>query len=43
MKILFQGILSWKDFNIKEEANGTGIAIIKTFKATVTDNTWTSA
>ena len=39
MKILFQGILIWKDFNIKEQANGTSKAIIKTFNATVTENT----
>ncbi|TXG47728.1 hypothetical protein EZV62_027022 [Acer yangbiense] len=28
-----------QDFNIKEQANGTGKAIIKTFNATVTENT----
>ena len=39
MKILFQGILKWKDFNIKEQANGTDKVIIKTFNATVTENT----
>ncbi|KAL5774150.1 hypothetical protein ACOSP7_011707 [Xanthoceras sorbifolium] len=39
MKILFQGILQWKDFNIKEQANGTGKAIVRSFNATVTDNT----
>ena len=39
MKILFQGILKWQDFNIKEQAHGTGKAIIKTFNATVTENT----
>ena len=39
MKILFQEKLGWKDFNIKEQANGTGKAIIKTFNATVTENT----
>ena len=39
MKILFQGILRWKDFNIKEQANGTGKAIIRTFNAMVTENT----
>ncbi|TXG47711.1 hypothetical protein EZV62_027005 [Acer yangbiense] len=37
--IYIQGILTWKDFNIKEQANGTGKAIIKTFNATVTENT----
>ncbi|KAK4857955.1 hypothetical protein QYF36_008682 [Acer negundo] len=37
--IYIQGILKWKDFNIKEQANGTGKAIIKTFNATVTKNT----
>ncbi|KAK3206719.1 hypothetical protein Dsin_020765 [Dipteronia sinensis] len=37
--IYIQGILKWKDFNIKEQANGTGKAIIKTFNATVTENT----
>ncbi|KAI9198428.1 hypothetical protein LWI28_015689 [Acer negundo] len=31
--------LELKDFNIKEQANGTGKAIIKTFNATVTENT----
>lgn len=39
MKILFQGIRRWKDFNIKEQANGTGKAIIRSFNVTVTDNT----
>ena len=39
MKILFQGKLKWKDFNIKEQANGTGKAIIRTFNAMVTENT----
>ncbi|KAL5841343.1 hypothetical protein ACOSQ3_011946 [Xanthoceras sorbifolium] len=37
--IYIQGKLQWKDFNIKEQANGTGKAIIKSFNATVTDNT----
>ncbi|KAK0579181.1 hypothetical protein LWI29_022318 [Acer saccharum] len=37
--IYIQGILKWQDFNIKEQANGTGKAIIKTFNATVTENT----
>ncbi|KAK2642599.1 hypothetical protein Ddye_024362 [Dipteronia dyeriana] len=37
--IYIQGILRWKDFNIKEQANGTGKAIIRTFKAMVTENT----
>ncbi|KAL5772115.1 hypothetical protein ACOSP7_011714 [Xanthoceras sorbifolium] len=37
--IYIQGILQWKDFNIKEQANGTGKAIIKSFHATVKDNT----
>ncbi|KAK2642586.1 hypothetical protein Ddye_024349 [Dipteronia dyeriana] len=27
--IYIQGVLKWKDFNIKEQANGTGKAIIK--------------
>ncbi|KAI9198529.1 hypothetical protein LWI28_017482 [Acer negundo] len=37
--IYIQGTLKWQDFNIKEQANGTGKAIIKTFNATVTENT----
>ncbi|KAL5772112.1 hypothetical protein ACOSQ2_012036 [Xanthoceras sorbifolium] len=37
--IYIQGILQWKDFNIKEQANGTGKAIVRSFNATVTDNT----
>ncbi|KAK2639452.1 hypothetical protein Ddye_027247 [Dipteronia dyeriana] len=37
--IYIQGILKWQDFNIMEQANGTGKAIIKTFNATVTENT----
>ncbi|KAK4857616.1 hypothetical protein QYF36_003500 [Acer negundo] len=37
--IYIQGILKYKDFNIKEQANGTGKAIIETFNATVTENT----
>ncbi|TXG47715.1 hypothetical protein EZV62_027009 [Acer yangbiense] len=37
--IYIQGILKWKDFNIKEQANGTSKAIIKTFNTTVTENT----
>ncbi|KAH7568682.1 hypothetical protein JRO89_XS06G0032100 [Xanthoceras sorbifolium] len=37
--IYIQGMLQWKDFNIKEEANGTGKAIIRPFNARVTDNT----
>ncbi|KAK2642597.1 hypothetical protein Ddye_024360 [Dipteronia dyeriana] len=37
--IYIQGILRWKDFNIKEQANGTGKAIIRTFNAIVTENT----
>ncbi|KAH7568688.1 hypothetical protein JRO89_XS06G0032700 [Xanthoceras sorbifolium] len=37
--IYIQGILQWKDFNIKQQANRTGIAIIKSFNATVRDNT----
>ncbi|TXG47726.1 hypothetical protein EZV62_027020 [Acer yangbiense] len=37
--IYIQGILEWQDFNIKEQANQTGKAIIKTFNATVTENT----
>ncbi|TXG47718.1 hypothetical protein EZV62_027012 [Acer yangbiense] len=37
--IYIQGILKWQDFNIKEQANGTGKAIIETFNAMVTENT----
>ncbi|KAK0577880.1 hypothetical protein LWI29_001696 [Acer saccharum] len=37
--IYIQGILKWKDFNIKEQANGTDKVIIKPFNATVTENT----
>ncbi|TXG47724.1 hypothetical protein EZV62_027018 [Acer yangbiense] len=37
--IYIQEKLELKDFNIKEQANGTGKAIIKTFNATVTENT----
>ncbi|KAK4857820.1 hypothetical protein QYF36_006810 [Acer negundo] len=37
--IYIQGTLKWKDFNIKEQANGTGKAIIKTINTMVTDNT----
>ncbi|KAJ0016423.1 hypothetical protein Pint_10275 [Pistacia integerrima] len=37
--IYVQGRLEQKDFNIKEEANGTGKVIIKRFNATVANNT----
>ncbi|KAJ0082187.1 hypothetical protein Patl1_10387 [Pistacia atlantica] len=37
--IYIQGRLVQKDFNIKEAANGTGKAIIRSFNTTVTDNT----
>ncbi|KAK0580235.1 hypothetical protein LWI29_038370 [Acer saccharum] len=37
--IYIQGILKWENFNIKEQANGTDKAIVKTFNATVTENT----
>ncbi|KAK2642591.1 hypothetical protein Ddye_024354 [Dipteronia dyeriana] len=37
--IYIQGILRWPDFNIKEQANRTGKAIIIPFNATVTENT----
>ncbi|XP_031263674.1 probable LRR receptor-like serine/threonine-protein kinase At1g29720 [Pistacia vera] len=36
--IYIQGQLKWKDFNIKEIANGTGKEIIRSFNTTVTDN-----
>ncbi|TXG47733.1 hypothetical protein EZV62_027027 [Acer yangbiense] len=37
--IYIQGTLKWKDFNIKEQANGTSKAIIRTINTVVTDNT----
>ncbi|KAJ0017807.1 hypothetical protein Pint_10171 [Pistacia integerrima] len=37
--IYVQGRLEQKDFNIREEANGTGKVIIKRFNATVANNT----
>ncbi|KAK1558257.1 hypothetical protein Q3G72_000412 [Acer saccharum] len=37
--IYIQGILKWENFNIKEQANGTDKAIVKTFNATVIENT----
>ncbi|KAJ0017223.1 hypothetical protein Pint_10187 [Pistacia integerrima] len=36
--IYIQGQLKWKDFNVKEIANGTGKEIIRSFNTTVTDN-----
>ncbi|KAJ0018754.1 hypothetical protein Pint_10241 [Pistacia integerrima] len=36
--IYVQGRLEQKDFNIKEDANGTGKLIIKRFNATVANN-----
>ena len=38
-KVLFQGKLIWKDFNIVEEANGSNKEIIIVRNAIVIDNT----
>ena len=38
LNLFIQGKLEWKDFNIMEEANGTGKPVTKQINVAVTDN-----